>query len=353
MSPAPIETDALIVGAGPTGLFQAFQLGLLEIKAHIVDVLHCAGGQCVELYPDKPIYDIPGIAVCTGRELTHKLLQQIAPFNPAFHFGQEVVSLARQPDGRLLVETSGRLQFLTKTVFIAAGVGGFKPRSIAVAGLDKFLGSQLFYDADSVSHFCGRNVAVFGGEEAAIDAAIALCNAPADQRCASVSLIHRREVLQAPDATLDKFHALRDAGALQFIVGQPTGFQEVDGSLTGIDLMDADGKAQQVPVDRLLVQFGLSPKLGPIAHWGLAMQRRQLVVNTESYATGESGIFAVGDINTYPGKKKLIICGFHEATLAAHAAAALVFPDKHLPLQYTTTSPRLHQLLGVHSKALD
>ena len=355
MSAPTVETDAVVVGAGPVGLFQVFQLGLQAIHAHVIDVLPHAGGQCAELYPDKPIYDIPAISVCTGRELTQHLLRQIEPFAPTFHFEQAVNSVDKQIDGRFLLETSLGHRFLTKTLFIAAGVGAFKPRAIPVNGIDKFVDRQLFYLADQATNLSGMHLLIVGGDEAALDQALHICALGADglsHAAASVTMLHRRDVVQGDPAKVTRMRALCEVGAMRFVAGQIVGFEERDGTLIGVEVLGADDCTQKIAVDRMLVMLGLSPKLGPIAHWGLAMQRRQLLVDTEKFSTSEPGIFAVGDINTYAGKKKLILCGFHEATLAAYAAASMLFPEQRVAMQYTTTSPRLHKLLGVESSAM-
>ena len=348
----PIETDAVIVGAGPVGLFQVFELGLLEIKAHVIDSLAYPGGQCIELYPDKPIYDIPAVPVCTGKELTDSLLKQIKPFGATFHFGQEVSTVERQPDGRFYVETSRGTRFLTKTIFIAAGVGAFQPKLLRVDGLDRFNDSQLFYRVKSPADFSGKNVVVVGGGDSALDWALNFV-ADGPNKAESVILIHRRDGFKAAPASVAKMKALCDAYEMQFIVGQVTGYEERDGRLVGAKVTGADGVTRVVPLDVLLVFFGLSPKLGPIAEWGLDIERKQPRVDTEKFATNTPGIFAVGDINTYPGKKKLILSGFHECALAAFGAAPIIFPDKKIHLQYTTTSPKLHKVLGVESPVFD
>jgi thioredoxin reductase (NADPH) len=351
-SDAIIQTDALVIGAGPVGLFQVFQLGLLDIKAHVVDSLPHPGGQCVELYADKPIYDIPGTPRTTGRALVASLLEQIKPFGARFHLGQEVSTLAQQADGRFLVETSRGQSFLAKTVFIAAGVGAFQPKRLKIDGLDGFEGSQLFHHAGEPARFAGRTVLVVGGDEAAVDATASLAEAGAHQ-AKNVTLLHRRDVLQASEEVLARFEALRKSGALRFQVGQVTGIATEDGRLKAAQITDVDGNTAALPVDMLLVLLGLSPKLGPLTQWGMAMERKQLQVDTERFSTSVPGIFAVGDINSYPGKKKLILCGFHEATLAAYAAADIIFPGQKIPFQYTTTSPKLHKLLGVAAPLLD
>jgi thioredoxin reductase (NADPH) len=349
---ATIETDALIIGAGPVGLFQVFELGLLGVKAHIIDSLPQAGGQCVELYADKPIYDIPAVPVCTGSELTERLLQQIAPFGATFHLGQEVTRVERQSDGRFAVETSPGTRLLTKTIFIAGGVGSFQPRLLKVDGVDRHLDSQLFYRVKDSAQFAGKNLVIVGGGDSALDWALHFAQ-PGPQRAASVVLLHRRDAFKAAPASVARLRALCEAQRMQFLVGQVTGIDEADDRLQAIKVTGGDGVTRIVPLDALLVFFGLSPKLGPIADWGLAIERKQVVVDTEKFETSTPGIFAVGDVNSYPGKKKLILCGFHEATLAAYGAAPYLFPDQPVQLQYTTTSPRLHKLLGVATPVFD
>ena len=339
----PIATQALIVGAGPVGLFQAFELGLLGIQSHIVDTLPYAGGQCIELYPDKPIYDIPGLLATTGRQLVASLLEQLKPFKPTFHLNQQVNVLERQTDGRFLVETAAKKSFLTKTIFIAAGVGAFQPKKLVLEGLDAFLESQLFYRLDAEVDFAGKKITIVGSEDSAVDAAIQLASQPLN----NVTLLHRRDVFSAAPDKLALMRSLIAAGKLQLRIGQIAGFDEQQGRLTALQVTDVEGKTEPLPLDTLLVLQGLSPKLGPVADWGLDIERKQLKVDTEKFQTSEAGIFAVGDINTYPGKKKLILCGFHEVALASFAAAAIVFPDATTLLQYTTTSTLLHQRLGV------
>ncbi|KWR92028.1 NAD(P)/FAD-dependent oxidoreductase [Cupriavidus sp. IDO] len=344
----PLEIDALIVGAGPVGLFQVFELGLLEIKAHVIDSLKVVGGQCVELYPDKPIYDIPAVPICTGQELTDNLLKQIEPFEPTFHLGQEVAVVERREDGRFFVETSLGTRFITKTIFIAAGVGSFQPRTLKVEGIDKFDGKQLFYRVKDPSRFHGRNLVIVGGGDSALDWTLDLVG-----KAESVVMIHRRDGFRAAPASVAKMKELCEQMEMQFLVGQIGGYEEKDGVLNEIKVTGADGVTRRLPVDDLLVFFGLSPKLGPIAEWGLDLERKQIKVDTEKFETNIPGIFAVGDINTYPGKKKLILSGFHEAALAAFGAAPYIFPEKKIHMQYTTTSPKLHKILGVDSPVFD
>jgi len=340
--PTPLETGAVVIGAGPVGLFQVFQLGLLEVPTQVIDSLAYVGGQCVELYPDKPIYDIPGTPATSGRALAASLWQQIQPFQTPFHLGQQVSRIEKQADGRFLVQTDQGTQFLAPVVVIAAGVGAFQPRRMKLDGIEVFEGRQLRYHTVPAD-VAGQDVVVVGGDEAALHCALQL----ADLDAKSVTLLHRRDVLQAPMVDIAEMQMLVAARRMRFMVGQITGFGVLDGRLVSLEVSDVDGVLHPLPVDVLSVFLGLSPKLGPVADWGLAMERKQLQVDTARFETSAPGIFAVGDINTYPGKQKLIVCGFHEATLAAYAAAPLVFPDKKIPFQYTTTSPRLHQLLGV------
>ena len=350
---AVIDAGAVIVGAGPVGLFQVFELGLLEIKAHVIDTLAYPGGQCVELYPDKPIYDIPAVPVCTGRELTNNLLKQIEPFGATFHLGQEVTTLEPQSDGRFLVETSKGTRLLSKTVLIAAGVGAFHPRTLKVDGLEKFEGSQLFYRVRNPKQFADKNLVIVGGGDSALDWALNFVQCT-EHRPESVTLLHRRDGFRAAPASVAAMHALCEQHQMQFLVGQISGYEEnTQGQLSMVKVTGNDGITRRLPLDVLFVFFGLSPKLGPIAEWGLALERRQLVVDTEKFQTSVPGIFAVGDINTYPGKKKLILSGFHEAALAAFAAASFIFPEKKIHLQYTTTSPKLHTVLGVETPVFD
>jgi len=343
------ETDAVIIGAGPVGLFQVFELGLLEIKAHVIDSLAAVGGQCVELYPDKPIYDIPAIPSCTGQELTDGLLKQIEPFGPTFHLGQEVTLVHKREDGRFDVETSLGTKFITKTIFIAAGVGSFQPRTMKVDGIDAHEGTQLFYRVKDPAQFEGKNLVICGGGDSALDWALNFVG-----KAESVVLLHRRDDFRAAPASVAKMKQLCEEYEMQLIIGQVSGIEEKEGKLSELRVTGADGVTRRVPLDMLLVFYGLSPKLGPIAEWGLDIERKQLkVVSTEKFETNVPGIFAVGDINTYPGKKKLILSGFHEAALAAFGAAPYIFPDKKIHMQYTTTSPKLHKVLGVESPVFD
>ncbi|HXW64113.1 MAG TPA: NAD(P)/FAD-dependent oxidoreductase [Burkholderiaceae bacterium] len=347
-----LETDALIIGAGPVGLFQVFELGLLEIKAQVIDSLPRIGGQCIELYPDKPIYDIPAVPVCTGRELTERLLKQIEPFGATFHLGQTVTRVERQDDGRFLVETSRGNRFLARTIFIAAGVGAFDSRRLRLPDIDKFEGRQLFYRVKNPAQFAGKNLVIAGGGDSALDWALNFAQEGPNQ-ARSLVLVHRREGFRAAPASVAKMRELCDRRKMQLLIGQIVGSEEIDGRLAALKVADADGATRVVSLDALLVFYGLSPRLGPIANWGLQLERKQIVASTETFETSIPGIFAVGDINIYAGKKKLILCGFHEAALAAFGAARYVFPDKAIRVQYTTTSPKLHKLLGVETPVVD
>ena len=342
----PVEADAVIIGAGPVGLFQVFELGLLEIRAHVIDALPQVGGQPSELYPGKPIYDIPAIPVCSGQELVDALMQQIAPFEPTFHLNHEVSRFERQADGRFLLETAQGLRLLAKTVFIAAGMGAFQPRRLSVPGIEAFEDTQLLYRVARPADFAGQRVVIAGGGDSALDWAIHFAT-EREHAPESVVLLHRRDGFQAAPATVARMRALCAEQRMQLVVGQVTDFDADNGRMTAVKVTGPDGVTRNLALDALLVFHGMSPKLGPIADWQLAIERKQLVVNTETYGTSEPGIFAVGDINTYPGKKKLILCGFHEATLAAYGALPFVFPGKDVFFQYTTTSTKLHKVLGV------
>lgn len=338
----PAQAEVLVIGAGPVGLFQVFQLGLQGLRAHLVDALPYTGGQCAELYGDKPLYDIPGVPVCTGRELVALLERQIAPFAPLRHLGRRVEALtppeaegaawqARLDDGTAIA---------ARAVVIAAGVGAFVPRALKIEGIDTLPPGLLHYHDVPVPP--GAAVVVHGGDDPAVLRALALAAAPA---IPPVVLLHRRDVFQAAPHALEALDSARAAGRIRVQVGQPLRIA-AHGSGAVLTVLDAEGREQPLPLDWLDVRLGLSPRLGPIADWGLAIERKQLVVDTASFATSAAGVYAVGDINTYPGKRKLILCGFHEATLAAFAVAERL-SGAPVALQYTTTSPRLHQRLGV------
>ena len=349
MTAAIIETDALIVGAGPVGLFQVFQLGLLEVGAQVVDALPHVGGQCLELYADKPIYDIPALPYCTGRELIERLEKQIAPFAAGFHLGQLVSSVAQREDGRFDVGTDAGRRFIAKAIVVAGGVGAFQPRRLKIDGLERWRERQLFYRDPGPAIAGGRNVVVAGNGEAAISAALEALESGA----ASVTILHRRDDFEAPDLLLLRFGVARTAGRIGFVAGQARAVTSDGDRLSGLVVDVNDGTTRTLALDVLVVLLGWSPKLGPIAEWGLALERKQVVVDPERFETSTPGIHAIGDVNVYPGKRKLIVSGFHEATLAAYAIAERVYPERAQPLLYTTTSPKLHKLLGVAPDTAD
>ncbi len=348
--PQCIETEALVVGAGPVGLYQAFQLGLLEVDTHIVDALPAAGGQPAEIYPGKPIYDLPGVPACSGEELAEALLAQIRPLRQPMHLAQTVETLERDSDGRWLVGTRQGMHFLTPTVIIAAGIGAFEPKRLKLDGLDRLDEDSVRYRvASSTIAKAGGHIVIVGGEDQALEAAIQLaeqCQGTDANPKASVTLVHRRDGFKASDATVARFRALCASGAIHFQVGQATAFGcDNSGRLETLEVTDPEMGVHLLALNELWVLQGLSPKLGPITQWNLAMERKQLVVDVERFQTSEPGIYAVGDVVSYPGKRKLLVCGFHESVLAAFAVATQLRPDHPPQLQYTTTSPRLQELL--------
>jgi thioredoxin reductase (NADPH) len=343
-----IQTEVLIVGAGPCGLFQVFELGLLGSKAHILDSLASPGGQCAELYPEKPIYDIPALPVCGAQELVDRLLEQIKPFGAQMHFGQEVTEVRKQDDGRFFVKTAGGLQFDAGAIVIAGGVGSFQPRRLGVEGVEDYEGTQVFYRVQKAAEFHGKHLVIFGGGDSALDWTLDMAD-----KVASLVLVHRRAEFRAAPASVAKMQALVAEGKMRFIEGVAQSLRTVEGRIKGVVVKGNDGTLHDLDADNLLAFFGLAPKLGPIAEWGLALEKRALVVDTEKFQTSVPGIFAVGDINTYPGKKKLILSGFHEAALAAFGIQHYLYPQKRQFLQYTTTSPVMHQRLGVTDAPAD
>jgi len=337
----PILAEVVVIGAGPCGLFEVFELGLLGIGAHVVDSLAHPGGQCAELYPDKPIYDIPGIPVCGAQELIERLLQQIKPFNAPMHLGQEVTEVTPR-EGRFLLRTSTGTRFDAGALVIAGGLGSFQPRRLGVEGCEAFEGRAIHYRVRNASELHGKHLVIFGGGDSALDWTLAL--APAAR---SLTLVHRRPEFRAAPASVAKMRELVAAGRVRYLEGLAQSLITAEGELTGVHVKQSDGEMHALPADRLLAFFGLHPKLGPIAEWGLELERKALKVDTEKFQTSVPGIFAVGDINTYPGKKKLILSGFHEAALAAFAIQHHLYPQKKQFLQYTTTSPVMHKRLGV------
>jgi thioredoxin reductase (NADPH) len=339
-----METTAetIIIGAGPCGLFQIFELGLLGISTHIIDSLPTAGGQCTELYPEKPIYDIPALPICGAQELVDRLIEQAKPFNATYHLGQEVTELRKLEDGRFLVATSAGNRFNAGAVIIAGGVGSFQPRRLAVPDADRLEGTHVHYRVRTAADFHGQDLVICGGGDSALDWTLALL-----EKARSVTLVHRRADFRAAPASVARMQELVRAGRMTLLEGNVAELYEDVGHLTGAGIKTANGESRHVPANHILAFFGLHPKLGPIAEWGLELEKRALKVDTEKFQTSVPGIFAVGDINTYPGKKKLILSGFHEAALAAFAVQHHLFPQKRQFLQYTTTSPVMQKRLGV------
>jgi thioredoxin reductase (NADPH) len=342
LAPEPITADAVIIGAGPCGLFQAFELGLLGIKAHIVDSLAHPGGQCAELYPDKPIYDIPALPVCNAQELVDRLMQQIKPFVPQFHLSQEVSEFAKLESGRFQIRTSAGTSFDAATVVIAAGVGSFQPRRIGLEGAQAFEDEHIHYRVRRATDLHGQQLVIFGGGDSALDWTLELAS-----KARALTLVHRRADFRAVPASVAKMRELVAGGRIRHLEALPQSLIIENGRLAGVNVKATDGVTHALPADKLLVFFGLHPKLGPIAEWGLALEKKALLVDTEKFETSMPGVFAVGDINFYPGKKKLILSGFHEAALAAFGIQHHLFPEKKQFLQYTTTSPIMQKRLGV------
>jgi thioredoxin reductase (NADPH) len=339
---APIvETDAVIIGAGPVGLFAVFELGLVDIKAHVIDILDKPGGQCAELYPEKPIYDIPGLPIVTGQGLTDSLLAQIKPFNATFHLGQRVDALQRMDDGRFRLITDIGTQFAAKVVVIAAGGGSFTPKRPPLGGIEAYEGKSVFYSVRRMEDFRGKDVMVVGGGDSALDWTLNL-----QPVARSLTLVHRRDDFRGAPHSVDQMRALVADQKVALVIGQMTTLEGDAGELAAVTLKTKDGEVRH-PCNRLLPFFGLTMKLGPVADWGLNLHENLIRVDTEKFETGESGIFAVGDINWYPGKLKLILSGFHEVALAAQAAHKIVYPGKKLLFQYTTSSSSLQKKLGV------
>ncbi len=338
----PIAAEVVIVGAGPCGLFQVFELGLLGISAHVVDSLAHPGGQCAELYPDKPIYAIPALPVCGAQELVDRLLEQIKPFKPQFHLGQEVVQFSRREDGRFDIATAAGTRFDAGAVVIAGGVGSFQARRIGLEGVEPFEGNGILYRVKDAGGLAGKHLVIFGGGDSALDWTLELA-----ARARSLTLVHRRAEFRAAPASVARMRDLVAAGRMRCFEALPHSLITADGALRGVNIKTHEGTVHALEADQLLVFFGLHPKLGPIAEWGLELEKKALKVDTEKFQTSLPGVFAVGDINTYPGKKKLILSGFHEAALAAFGIQHHLFPQKRQFLQYTTTSPIMHQRLGV------
>jgi thioredoxin reductase (NADPH) len=341
MTSAPITTDAVIIGAGPVGLFAVFQLGLLDIKAHVVDILDRPGGQCAELYPEKPIYDIPGYAVINGQELVDKLMEQIKPFKPEFHFNEIVQKLEKLPDGRFRLQTDGGKVFECKAVIVSAGGGAFQSKRPPINGIESYEGKSVFYAVRNREQFRGRNVLIVGGGDSALDWTLDL-----HEIARRVTLIHRRDAFRAHPHSVAKMQALAAAKKIDFRMGQVTSLEGENGVVKRA-LVKGEKEAFAVDCDFILPFFGLTMKLGPAGEWGLTAKDGLLAVDTEKFETSMPGVFAIGDINTYPGKLKLILSGFHEAALAAQGARKICFPDQRYVFQYTTSSTSLQKKLGV------
>jgi thioredoxin reductase (NADPH) len=336
------STDVIIVGAGPVGLFAVFQLGLAKLKATLVDILDRPGGQCAELYPEKPIYDIPSVPVCTGQELTDRLLEQIKPFEPVFHFGEMAAALDKTADGKWRLTTDTGRVLVAPVIVIAAGGGSFVPKRPPIPGIEAYEGRGVFYAVRKIDQFRGKRIVVAGGGDSALDWTVNL--APIAR---SLTLIHRRPEFRAAPDTVDKMRALESQGLVKFEIGQPAELKGANGTLDAVVVKRPDGTTFEVEADALLPFYGLTMKLGPIADFGLNLHENLIPVDTEKFETSTPSIFAIGDINTYPGKLKLILSGFHEAALMAQAAYRYVHPDKVLRFQYTTSSSELQRLLKV------
>lgn len=336
-----IETDALIIGAGPVGLFAVFELGLLDIKCHLIDILDKVGGQCAELYPEKPIYDIPAFPVVTGQGLVDNLMEQIEPFGPEFHLNQMVEELRREDEGGFFVKTDAGQEFIAKVVIIAAGGGSFQPKRPPIAGIEEYEGTSVFYSVREMEAFRDEDILIIGGGDSALDWTLNL-----QPLAKSITLMHRRDAFRAAPDSVNKMYKLADEGKLTFTLGQVTSLEGENGQVSAALAKSADGEFK-VECSRILPFFGLTMKLGPVAHWGLNLDENLIAADTEKFETSEPGIFAIGDINTYPGKLKLILSGFHEAALMAHAAKKIISPDERIVFQYTTSSTNLQKKLGV------
>ncbi len=336
-----ITTDAVVIGAGPCGLFTIFELGLLDIKCHVLDILDRPGGQCAELYPEKPIYDIPALPTVTGAELTSRLMEQAKPFHPQFHFNQMVTSLVKHADNDFELTTDGGMVFRTKIVVIAAGGGSFQPKKPPIPGIDAYEGTSVFYSVKKMEALRGKDVLIVGGGDSALDWTLNL-----QPIAKSLTLLHRRDDFRAAPDSVKKMRELVAAGKMSLKIGQVTGLKGEAGVLSAATVKTADGEVD-VATNAMLPFFGLTMKLGPVADWGLNLHENLVPVDTEKFETSVHGIFAVGDINTYPGKLKLILSGFHEAALMAQQAFRYINPGERLMFQYTTSSSSLQKKLGV------
>ena len=336
-----IETDVVIIGAGPVGLFAVFELGLLDMRCHIIDILDKPGGQCAELYPDKPIYDIPGIPEISGGNLTKSLMEQIKPFEPEFHLSTIVSELRQINDNLWEVITDTEKTFHTKVVVIAAGGGSFQPKKPPIDGIDDYEEKSVFYSIKNIEKFLDKEITIVGGGDSALDWALTLY-----EKSKNLTLIHRRKDFRAAPDTVNKVTKLIDDGIINFQLGQVKKLIGNDGNLESIICKDKDSE-KEIKCEVMLPFFGLTMKLGPVANWGLNLEFNLIKVDTKTFETNQKGIFAIGDINHYPGKLKLILCGFHEAALMAQKAHQYVYPDKKVIFQYTTSSSNLQKKLGV------
>jgi len=341
MSNKVIETDVVIIGAGPVGLFAVFELGLLDMKCDVIDILDKPGGQCAELYPDKPIYDIPGIPEISGGELTKSLLEQIKPFNPEFHLSTIVSELKQINNDLWEVVTDSDKIFHTKVIVIAAGGGSFQPKKPPIDGIDDYEGKSVFYSIKNIESLYNKEIAIVGGGDSALDWALTL-----HKKSKNLTLIHRRKEFRAAPDTANKVMKLIDDGSINFELGQVKELVGSDGQLNKIICKDKE-EEKEIKCEAMLPFFGLTMKLGPVANWGLNLEQNLIKVNTETFETNQKGIFAIGDINYYPGKLKLILCGFHEGALMAQKAHQYIYPDKKVIFQYTTSSSNLQKKLGV------
>jgi len=340
--PGKHETDVVILGAGPVGLFAVFELGLLDLKAHLVDILDRPGGQCTELYPEKPIYDIPGLAIVTGQELADRLMQQIKPFDAEFHLGEMASGLDKLDDGRWRLKTDAGTELIAPVIVVAAGAGSFVPKRPPLAGIDAYEGKSVFYSVRKMETFRGRDIVIAGGGDSALDWTINL--APIAK---SLTLVHHRDGFRAQQHSVNQMRELAAAGKISFHVASVKGLHGADGALEAVTLAGADKKEWWHACDAFLPFFGLTIKLGPIAEFGLNLHEDLIPVDTAKFESSTPGVFAVGDICTYPGKLKLILCGFHEAAMMAQAAFHICRPNEKLRFQYTTSSSSLQKKLGV------
>ncbi len=341
-----IETDAVIIGAGPCGLFTVFEMGLLDMKCHLIDILDRPGGQCAELYPEKPIYDIPAYPTITGQELTDRLMEQIEPFDPVFHFQQMAEKLEKLDNGKWRLTTDIGTVFDATCIIIAAGGGSFVPKKPPIPNIDAFEGQSVFYAVRQMNQFKDKDIVIVGGGDSALDWSLNL-----QPIAKKVTLIHRRDSFRAAPDSVTKMRELVDKGAMTFQLGQVKNLIGDNGQLNAIEIQDQDKNLKTLECDTLLPFFGLTMKLGPIADFGLNLDQNLIPVDTEKFETSHSGIFAVGDINTYPGKLKLILSGFHESALMARQAFKYCRPDAKLRFEYTTSSSSLKEKLGVDDKA--